>query len=597
MLENKRLISTESELVDIFNEYYINIVKYSSGKTPIDITTSLNPRTKVDEIIDKIVDTYKDHASIQCINKTRTMTDTFSFKQTTEKDVILLLKSIDSKKSIDVDLIPPLIIKEAAEVLAKPLTNLINQSIRQNEFPSKAKIAAVLPFFKKDDRCLKNNYRPVSVLSALSKIFEKILKHQIVDFMDSICSPYVSAYRKNYSTHHVLIRLLEEWRKGLDDGYLVGAILMDLSKAFDCIPHDLLIAKLHAYGFQKDALKYIYSYLKGRRQGVKINGVYSKFLSILAGVPQGSILGPILFNIFINDFYYFIQNASLHGFADDHTISKACKSLEILKEILRNESNIALNWLHDNMMIANPSKFQAIVFSKSKDTIITSFHIKDKVIESKSSVELLGIKFDNKLKFEEYISGLCRKSSGQLNALCRFKSYLSHESKILAINSFISSNFNYCPLIWHFSTSTSEIKIEKIQERALRFICNNGKKNYDDLLKDQRKCKMKIKRMRTLATEIFKTLHHLNPIYMEEIFYKSKHRRSQRRPYDINVPKYNQTKYGRKSLRVLGPMLWNSLPNRAKSLDTLSKFKTFINTWGEPHCPHYQKFISYDTAV
>ena len=136
-------------------------------------------------------------------------------------------------------------------------------------------------------------------------------------------------------------------------------------------------------------------------------------------------------------------------------------------------------------------------------------------------VKLLGIKFDNKLKFEEYISGLCRKSSGQLNALCRFKSYLSHESKILAINSFISSNFNYCPLIWHFSTSTSEvqkfrsseIKIEKIQERALHFICNNGKKNDDDLLKDQRKCKMKIKRMRILATQIFKTLHHLNPIY------------------------------------------------------------------------------------
>ena len=200
---------------------------------------------------------------------------------------MLHLKSVDSKKSVGVDLIPPRIIKDSADILAKPLTDLINLSIQENVFPSKAKIAAVLPFFKKDDRLNKKNYRPISVLSSISKIFEKILKDKIMDYMDKILSPLISAYRKNYSSQHVLLRLLEEWRKGLDDGNMVGAILMDLSKAFDCIPHDLLIAKLHAYGFHKNALNYIYGYLKGRRQGVKLNGVYSHFLYILAGVPQG----------------------------------------------------------------------------------------------------------------------------------------------------------------------------------------------------------------------------------------------------------------------------------------------------------------------
>ena len=127
---------------------------------------------------------------------------------------------------------------------------------------------------------------------------------------------------------------------------------MDLSKAFDCIPHDLLIAKLHAYGFQKNALNYIYGYLKGRRQGVKLNGIYSNFLYILAGVPQGSILGPILFNIFSNDFYYLLPEASLHGYADDHTISAISTTLQNLKYILCNETNTAIDWLQNNSMLA-----------------------------------------------------------------------------------------------------------------------------------------------------------------------------------------------------------------------------------------------------
>lgn len=368
---------------------------------------------------------------------------------------------------------------------------------------------------------------------------------------------------------------------------------MDLSKAFDCISHDLLIAKLNAYGFHKSALKYIYSYLKGRRQCVKINGICSTYLTLTAGVPKGSILGPIFFNIFINDFYHFFTEASLYGFADDHTLSAESKSLETLKAILSRESNVAIDWLNNNKMLANPSKFQLMILSKSKQNIEIDIEIDNKQIQSKDSVHLLGIDIDHKLKFEYHISELCRKAGGQLNSLFRFRKYLTPLSKKLSITSFISSNFCYCPLVWHFSSAKSQDKIERIQKRSLKFLQNNN----TELDFDPGKSTMKVKRLRVLATEIFKTLNNLNPLYMNSIFYKSNSRTSERLKFNIQTQKYNQAKFGKNSIRVLGPILWNSLPNSIKSVESLIHFKKLIKTWGNNGCPHFNKCLSYFTAI
>ena len=203
-----------------------------------------------------------------------------------------------------------------------------------------------------------------------------------------------------------------------------------------------------------------------------------------------------------------------------------------------------------------------------------------------SSVRLLDIQLDDKLNFSLHVSNICKSAANQLSALIRLNNFLCFEGKRVLINSYFMSNFNYCPLVWMFSNATSLKKIENLQKRALRFLYNNYQLTYEELLDKANSSTMNVKRLRFLCVEIYKTINNLNPSFMKQIFELRETNRNVRGKYrlNLNIPNYNQVTFGKKSLRIFGPKIWNSLPYHIKSSKNLETFKTVIKNWDGVNC-------------
>ena len=201
---------------------------------------------------------------------------------------------------------------------------MVNIPLNEGKIPDLLKFAKIAALFKTPDRLFKENYRPVSILT---KIFERFFGNQLSTFFDQIFSKFLSGFRQRYSCQTSLLRMIEDWKSELDNGNIIGTVDIDLSKAFDSLPHGLLIAKLHAYGVDLSSCKLLASYLHNRYQRVKIKDIRSYWLIMDQGVPQGSILGLLLFNVFINDMFFLNNDINIYNYADDNCLSYAEKKM------------------------------------------------------------------------------------------------------------------------------------------------------------------------------------------------------------------------------------------------------------------------------
>ena len=339
----------------------------------------------------------------------------FNFESIKLKEVEDQFKKLNVKKATTFKNIPSKVLKQNADICIPILSDIINNCFEAMEFPDGLKVADVSPVYKKDDATDIKNYRPISVLPSVSKIFERVMQTQISDYMHKHLSPFLCGYRKDFSAQHALIALLEKWKISLDKGGFAGAILMDLSKAFDCLNHDLLIAKLSAYGFSKKSITLIRSYLKNRWQRTKVNTAFSSWTELLLGVPQGSVLGPLLFNIYINDLFWVNCKSDVCNFADDTTFHACDQNLNSVINRLEHDSLLAIEWFEANYMKLNPDKCH-LLLGGHKHEWVWGMVGNERIWESQNE-KLLGINIDRNLSFDKHVTNLCRKANTKLTAL------------------------------------------------------------------------------------------------------------------------------------------------------------------------------------
>lgn len=290
---------------------------------------------------------------------------------TSEQEISKIIKSLKNTNSTGYDNFPTKFIKLSSSILAPALTKIFNLSINAGIYPNNLKIAKVIPIFKKGDQTSINNYRPISILSPINKIFEKILYSRLTKYINNsnILYKYQFGFRKNHSTEHALIELVDQIRIAMGNNLMTCGIFIDLSKVFDTVNHHMLIQKLQHYGIRGTALELFKSYLSNRKQYVQIDKCKSKTLPITCGVPQGSVLGPLFFILFINDLYKCCPDGKTRLFVDDTTILFHSNSVDEIKSKSKLIMTQLSNWFKANKLTLNSEKSSFTIFKSPRKVI------------------------------------------------------------------------------------------------------------------------------------------------------------------------------------------------------------------------------------
>ena len=510
---------------------------------------------------------------------------TFTFKNIDEIIVKKTINNLPTKNSCGYDDISSKLLKVIATVIIKPLTLLINQVLNTGIFPDKLKIAKVIPIYKKGDPQLFENYRPISLLPTISKVLEKIIHKQLSSYFEEygLFFPNQYGFRPKHSTEYAALELIDRIINKMDLNEIPIDIFLDLSKAFDTIDHTILLHKLKYYGLEQSTLRLFESYLKNRKQYTEIEESKSEILPLTIGVPQGSILGPLLFIIYINDFSESTKKFDFIIYADDTTLSSTINSFNNehrnvdTQTLINDELSKIIEWLNINKLSLNKNKSKYMIFHMHKKDI-PSFSLKlgNTNIEKVYDFNYLGLTVDTNLNWKKHTEKVANRCSKKIGVLNRLKYVLPLCIKTMLYNTLILPHITYGIMVWGYQRN----RLNKIQKKAIRIITSNRYNSHTEpLFKQLNMLKLEDLLKLQQLKFYFKFNESSLPVYLQN--------------WDIttnaHVHNYNTREYAcihtfkvkhefaKKCLKYNLPKLINDTPERVKDKINTHCLQGFIN--------------------
>ena len=559
--ENKE-ISDAVDMANSFNEFFASIGDTLASKIPPHVFTP--PERKVN-------------------------TD-FKFLPITSDTLLLQFRSLPNGKSTGLDALSTRLLKDGVSTFIIPMTHIFNCSLRTGNIPSEWKTARVTPIYKDGSKDDVSNYRPISVLPVTMKVLERLVHHQFYDFLTvhNLITSNQSGFRKQHSTASALIHFTDQILQDIDAGKSCGVLFLDLKKAFDTVNHDILLQKLKIHGVDATELSWFRSYLSDRYQCTTINGSLSDPKILKCGVPQGSILGPLLFILYINDLPDAISKCNVMLYADDTALYYSHRDFAEIERILNFELLNISQWFQTNKLTLNASKTKFMLFgspSKLKNPNYLEIKIDDEIIEQVTVFKYLGVQLDNILSFASHFDYTIRKINSKLAALGRASRYLDTKLLLTLYKALILPHLDYCDIVWDSCSKKYKSKLQILQNRALRMIFRRDRNTPTTELHRMGGLRsLQERRKFHMGIFMFRATNNTLPTYISDKFISAnrvhEHATRSASTRSLHIP-YARTNYGKNSISFRGAAEWNSIPNTIRTLPSLSLFKR-----------HYQSYLT-----
>jgi hypothetical protein len=503
----------------------------------------------------------------------------FKIKPVSSNFILRELRKLDVSKATGLDSISPRFLNDGAEALTKVITHLVNVSITNKIVPNCTKRAKVTPIYKKGSKLEVGNYRPVSILTSISKILEKAVHHQVENYCkeNRLLYSLQSGFRSSYSTSTCLIYLHDYIRSEIEKGRYVGMVMLDVQKAFDSVDHEHLCEKIKLAGIEPD---WFQSYLQNRQQQAFVNGVFSRGQTIKCGVPQGSILGPWCYLMYCNDMPSCVQ-CKMVMYADDTIIITSHTDLDQVSSALSDELYNCYHWLTDNRLSMHKGKTEALILSSKRKTQNTqnfTIAIDNHTINASKEVKYLGLKINSTLSGNEIVDSIVSKSMGRLKFLYRQKHLLNAKTRKILVQSLILCHFDYAIAAWYMALNkTNKRRLQIAQNKAVRFVLDLGPRTHIGQAELDRVGILSVNdRARQIILHLMYDVYHdTAPDYVCNSFNRNRNRYLTRSNQNcFTIP--SKRGIGSYNFNFIGSKEWNSLPNNIKLSNSKESYKKSV---------------------